>query len=134
MCIRDSFAVNKDYSTGKGPVAVAAADLNADGRLDVVTANADSNNVSYLQGSALTAGVLNVAKSFTVGQTPSDVAISDTNGDGKLDIVTVNSDSSNLAVLIGRADGTFASARFSATCEFPTDFAAGELTLSLIHI
>lgn len=123
-----NFATNKDYAVGKAPVAVASADLNGDGRLDVVTANADGNNVSYLQGSAVTAGVLNVAKSTTAGQTPSDVALVDTNGDGKLDIVTTNSDSNNLAVMTGRGDGTFATAKLSATCEFPTDFSAGELT------
>jgi hypothetical protein len=123
-----NFAVNKDYATGKGPVSVAAADLSGDGRPDVVTANADANTVSYLQGSAVTAGALNVAKSLSVGQSPADVAVSDVTGDGKLDIVTVNSDSNNLAALVGRGDGTFVSSRYSPTCEFPTDFAAGELT------
>lgn len=123
-----NFATNKDYTVGKAPVSLATADLNGDGRPDVVTANADGNNVSYLQGSAALAGVLNVAKSYAAGQTPSDVALIDTNGDGKLDIVTTNSDSNNLAVLTGRGDGTFVSAKLSATCEFPTDLSAGELT------
>lgn len=123
-----NFATNKDYTVGKAPIAVAAAELSGDGRLDVVTANADGNTVSYLQGSAVTAGVLNAAKSYAVGQAPSDLTLADTSGDGKLDIVTLNSDSNNLAVLTGRGDGTFASAKLSATCEFPTDFSAGELT------
>jgi hypothetical protein len=123
-----NFATSKDYSVGKAPISVAAAELSGDGRIDVVTANADANTVSYLQGSAVTAGVLNVAKSYSVGQVPSDLALMDTSGDGKLDIVTLNSDSSNVAVLTGRGDGTFASAKLSATCEFPTDFSTGELT------
>lgn len=52
----------------------------------------------------------------------------DVNADGKLDIVTVNSDTNNLAVHAGRGDGTFVAARFSATCEFPLSLALAELT------
>ena len=52
----------------------------------------------------------------------------DVNGDGKLDLVTANSDSNNLGVHIGRGDGTFAAVRLSPTCEFPVGLAVAELT------
>jgi hypothetical protein len=123
-----NFATSREYAAGKAPSALALGDLNADGKLDVVTSNADSGNVAYLQGGTLSPGTLLAAKLFTSGTTPSAVAISDVNADGKLDIVTVNSDTNNLAVHAGRGDGTFVAARFSTTCEFPVALALSELT------
>lgn len=123
-----NFATSRNYATGKAPVALAIGDLNADGRPDVVTANADGNNVGYLQGSAVTAGVLNAFKTVAAGTAPSGIVLSDLTGDGKLDIVVVNSDSNNITTMAGRGDGTFATARVSATCEFPTSIAVSELT------
>jgi len=123
-----NFATSREYAAGKAPSGIALGDLNADGKLDVVTSNADSGNVAYLQGGTLSPGTLLAAKLFTSGTTPSAVAVSDVNADGKLDIVTVNSDTNNLAVHAGRGDGTFATARFSATCEFPISLALAELT------
>lgn len=123
-----NFATSREYAAGKAPTAIALGDLNTDGKLDVVTSNADSNNVAYLQGGTLTPGTLLAAKLIASGTTPSAIAISDVNSDGKLDIVTANSDSSNLGVHIGRGDGTFATVRLSPTCDFPVGLAVAELT------
>jgi hypothetical protein len=38
------------FATGILPLSVAVADLNGDGRPDLVTANFDGNNVSVLLG------------------------------------------------------------------------------------
>src|SRR5205807_1877578 len=43
------------FATGNMPEALAVADLNGDGAIDIVTANAGSNNVSALLSQAATA-------------------------------------------------------------------------------
>jgi hypothetical protein len=47
---------------------------------------------------------------FPVGNMPQSVAVGDFNGDGKADLVTANSGSSTVSVLLGTGDGTFAAA------------------------
>ena len=44
-------------------------------------------------------------QSYTVGTTPKQVTMGDVNGDGKLDIITANSGSNNVCVLLGNGDG-----------------------------
>ncbi len=53
-------------------------------------------------GSAFSASV-----SYGVGKAPTDVASGDLNGDGFDDIVTVNTGSKSVSVLLSRGDGTF---------------------------
>ena len=43
-----SFVSPVNYGVGKTPKSVAAADLNGDGRIDLVTANQDGASVSVL--------------------------------------------------------------------------------------
>jgi hypothetical protein len=43
-----SFAAAQNYPVGGEPVSVVLGDINGDGRLDIVTANLNSNNISVL--------------------------------------------------------------------------------------
>jgi hypothetical protein len=94
-------------SVGDHPQAVATADLNGDGRSDVVTANSNSNNVSVLLSNA--SGALQPAQHFTTGAVPHSVAVGDVSGDGKPDVVTAND--VNVSVLLGNGDGTLQTAQ-----------------------
>ncbi len=51
------------------------------------------------------------AVNYPVGAYPNTVAVGDFNGDHKLDIVTANSGSNTVSVLLGNGDGTFQPAR-----------------------
>lgn len=42
------FTAKQDFAAGLDPVSVAVGDLNGDGRLDLIVANFNSNNVSVL--------------------------------------------------------------------------------------
>jgi hypothetical protein len=53
--------------------------------------------------------------SFDTGSGPTAVALADFNGDGIADLVTADSGSSTISVLLGKGDGTFGAAR-----SFPT--------------
>jgi hypothetical protein len=92
-----------------GPRAVAVADLDGDGRLDIVTANSTGGTLAifYQQASG---GFLSSADVLLGGGslgTPSSVAIGDFDGDGRPDIVCANSAANNLSIFLQSATGGF---------------------------
>jgi hypothetical protein len=104
-------------SYGSGGVfarSIAVADLNRDGKLDVVVANGDSNTVGVLLGNG--DGTLRPAVTYpSGGLSPRSVAVADVNGDGKPDLVVANCGSgcssgtevAVVSVLLANGDGTF---------------------------
>jgi FG-GAP-like repeat/RTX calcium-binding nonapeptide repeat (4 copies)/FG-GAP repeat len=108
---------------GYYPSLVAAGDLNADGKADLVWAN-DGNTINVLLGNG--SGGFAAATNYTTGQGPRSMALTDFNRDGKLDIVTANVGSNNVGVLLGCGDGTFRSAQYSAAGAGPVWVAAGD--------
>ena len=85
------FAAKVDATTGAGPAGTAAADLDGDGKVDLVSANQFASTVSVLRNTS-TSGSVNFAAriDLAVGQQPGRVAIADIDGDGKADIVVAN--------------------------------------------
>src|SRR5262249_32211479 len=75
-----AFGTPQDYSTGSNPVAIAVADMNHDGNLDLVLANHDHKTVSVMLNNG--AGAFAQRGDFPVdGIGPDAVAVDDT-GDG----------------------------------------------------
>jgi len=116
------FAVS--YNTGAyDPTAVAIGDVNGDGNLDLIVSNGCQNpSPCYGQLGALTVLLGNGDGTFQApvayssgGYFPNSIAISDVNGDGKLDVVVANcngigidcANSATVGVLLGNGDGTF---------------------------
>jgi hypothetical protein len=60
------------------------------------------------------------------GRFPNSVAVGDFNGDGKADIVTANSDTNDVSVLLGNGDGTFQPARRYPAGSVPYTIAVGD--------
>ena len=54
-----SFAAATNFAAGSGPVSVAAADVNGDGRPDLLVANSSSSNVSVLLNAGCILGDIN---------------------------------------------------------------------------
>lgn len=118
-----------DFVVGTSPLAVATADLNDDGKVDIVTANNDSGDVSVLLGQG-DGTFLDPGASFPVGvpdiSAPSAVAIGDFNGDGKPDIIATDEIGDTVSVLLNQGGAVFATAIVTDTGSSPEAVAVGD--------
>lgn len=98
------------------PIGVAVGDFNEDGKPDIVTSNANTNNVTIVLGNG--DGTFGSPTSFGLngGKLPQGIVATDVNHDGHLDLLTANSTTSNVSVLLGDGHGSFGTA---------TNYAAG---------
>ena len=100
-----SLVLATNFPVGTLP-SVAIGDFNADGKPDLATGNAGSNDVSILLGTG--AGAFGPATNFPVGTMPNFVAVGDFNADKKPDLAVANLGSNNVSILLGSGNGTFA--------------------------
>jgi hypothetical protein len=104
---------------------VAAGDLNRDGRVDLVTANGGSDDVSVFLANA--DGSLQLQQRFAVGDAPAYVRVVDVDGDGRLDLLAVNRLSNDVSLRLGNGDGTFGAQRRMTVGAGPGWVSAGDL-------
>jgi hypothetical protein len=94
-------------TVGKGPAPVAIADVNHDGYLDILVANADDRTLSVLLGDGRGHFHLAPGPPIPTGEGPNDIAMGDFNGDGNIDLVIANTGTPYLTVLLGDGKGNF---------------------------
>jgi FG-GAP-like repeat len=103
-------------AVGKHPYQrIRVADLNGDGKADIVSPNLEGDNVTILLGDGKGGFQQPQSSPFPCGDSPFNVAVGDLNADGKPDLATVNSPSSTsdrsgkdgLTILIGDGLGAF---------------------------
>jgi uncharacterized protein YjdB len=95
-----SFAAKVDFSTGTSPYFVKIADIDGDGKMDLIVTNRTANSISVLRNMSTSGSISFAAKvDFTTGTNPYGLAIADLDGDGKLDVATGNFGSASVSVL-----------------------------------
>jgi hypothetical protein len=100
-----SFRAAVDHTAGVDPNSVVLADLNGDGKLDIVAANYPSVVTVWLGNGD---GTFAAMAGYSTGENTQSVAVGDIDGDGKLDIVVAEPIAQAVGVLLGNGDGTFA--------------------------
>jgi hypothetical protein len=102
----DNF-LKKTLKTGKGPGSIEVADFNKDGFPDIVFANTSDSSLSILLNDG-TANFTQIKGSpFFANRFPNDIAITDFNNDGNLDLCVANTEASFLSVFEGNGKGQF---------------------------
>jgi len=105
-----------DLPTGNRPSGTAIADVNGDGRQDLIVVNQTDGTVSVLLG--MPDGTFGGRTDVSAGTEPYGIVIGDFNEDGKIDIAVTNlcgPSCGNISVLLGNGDGTF-----KAPVSYPT--------------
>ena len=112
---------------GNAPSALAAADLDDDGDVDLVTANVGGNDLSVLLGDG--AGALEPGPILAAGLQPRGVAIADLDQDERLDLAAANLMTDSVGVYLQERAGVFSDQVLNATGlgSRPRSIAAGYL-------
>jgi hypothetical protein len=105
-----NFSVMMTFSTGVGsaPYSLTVADINKDGRLDIVVANSGTDNIGILLGYGNGSFASTMTSSNGYGSKPCYVAVADFNDDDRLDIVVINVATNNIGIIYGYGNGSFA--------------------------
>ncbi len=132
-----SFAPQQAFATGSNPFSVVAADLNGDGRPDLLVADFHSDSVSVLlnttaPGAATATFAPTQTVSTGIGTYPSSAAVADLNGDGRPDIIAADYGSGSVSVLLnttapGSTTPSFGAPQIFATGNGPSVVAVADL-------
>ena len=113
-------------SAADAALGLAVGDLSGDGQLDIVVANEYTSEISIFQNlsspGVLTSNSFGARIDIPVAGNPAAVAVSDMDGDGKPDLLTVNLNNNSVSVLqnISTQGVLLSSNSFAAPVSFDT--------------
>lgn len=114
--------------------ALALADVNNDGRFDILTTDPFYKRVGVMLGKA--DGTYRAMQTFPAGTTPQAMVARDFDGDGNQDLAVANLNDDTVSLLMGNGNGTFQDQRTYAVGHRPSDLAVRDLdrngTLDLV--
>ncbi|MEI9918445.1 MAG: FG-GAP-like repeat-containing protein [Bacteroidota bacterium] len=133
-----SFSTKADFAAVDGPTSPIAADIDGDGKLDLVVPNGAGGGGTILSiyrntstPGSLTTSSFAAKVDFTTGNTPNMVAVGDLDGDGKLDVVTCNYNGSSVSVFRNTSTaGSITTSSLAASIDYSIGFGSRSVTLA----
>ncbi len=119
------FGASNEYTAGNEPTAVAMADVNGDGDIDIIIANTSADSIAVLIGAG--DGTFASPVNYYAGDAPSGVASGDVDNDGDLDLVVTTNGDDVLSRFLNNGDGTFAARSTFATTSGPGSISLGDI-------
>jgi hypothetical protein len=117
-----SFAPGVHFPTGNHSFKLGVGDLDADGKLDVVVANAEATILSVLHNASIPGAITSNAFAATISlplpARATDLELVDLDGDGKLDIAA-SGDNSTFVLRNITAPGEISTASFAPPVQLP---------------
>jgi len=110
-----------DFTTGLVPRSLTIGDLDGDGKVDLVVANAGSNTISVFRNNSTGAGSISYEAKvdFTTESSPYLVSIGDLDGDGKADLAVPNRSDNTISIFRNISSGA-GSISFAPKVDFTT--------------
>ncbi|MES1182288.1 MAG: VCBS repeat-containing protein, partial [Myxococcales bacterium] len=122
-----TFRAGNVYQTGNSPYSIFLADMNGDGRLDMITGDAGREGLAVLLNTG--AGFTSLPPVTTAIKMPSlsVPAVGDLDGDGKADVAIASAGDAQVVILRNLGDGTFAPPTTVKTGTNPTTMQLGDV-------
>jgi hypothetical protein len=112
-----------DYPTGGYSAAIAAADFNGDGFLDLITTNYYSESIALLLGKG--DGTFGTHFDFAAGSGARGLVVADFNADGRLDLAVGNQFVDSVSVFLGASSILSTTSTTVASCLTPSVYGKG---------
>ena len=126
-----SFVLSPNYPVGAGPNSLCAADVNGDGKPDLISANLTDNSITVLTNNG--GGGFSFNANYAAGDHPQTLTAADVNGDGKMDLIVADNGrydlgySDRLTVLTNNGSGGFAFSSSPVVGLFPNKVIAADV-------
>jgi|GEM_PF-4400637 len=102
MIGQNSLSPKIDIATGEFPWHLSIADMNGDGRNDMIVTNAAGNTFTYFRNTILTPGSISshsfAGSIFSTADNPRGTVIADLDGDGRKDLAIANNADTSISI------------------------------------